>query len=436
MPDYPMLTPGQVNPWNAALKQAFSTYGEGLKAAYAKPNLEQALLKAKQANIYNPKIWESEIGLRGAQAGLAGSEAVKNQFLVNHPEYINPDAALLFGRPGENNQSNGNGMQQGGSPQQAMGSPNIAGASPTDQQNIDQMKPGQSYVIGSGQSPNEQGQSTKQGQQPQQQQSGGQNQMPNAEQYDPAAFAFNMPKLPTTGNQQRDAALYKRYGLSPEQQTKLDLAKELGSAYQTEMIKKTNEFSDQAQIANQSTIDAHKFLNALEHVNTLQTGHFGGLTPGITDATQNMDNAGHNLVQSSTLLFKNGQAIHGGDITLNQLSKPNRRQNPSVSFDLAQGIIAKNDRIKERQQFYSTGMLMHLSPPVLDSLWNKYETERPYMDSDTKMPNDSYKGTWKDYLTPQSVNAFVRGEDYTPPNQRVLQGMSWSEGLKYNKMRL
>ena len=46
MPDYPMLKPEQVNPFNAALTQAFKTYGQGLQAAYAKPNMEQALQKS------------------------------------------------------------------------------------------------------------------------------------------------------------------------------------------------------------------------------------------------------------------------------------------------------------------------------------------------------------------------------------------------------
>lgn len=56
-----------------------SALTKGLQAAYTKPNLEQALLKAKQENIWNPKLWQSQIGLQGAEAGLAGAETGKTK---------------------------------------------------------------------------------------------------------------------------------------------------------------------------------------------------------------------------------------------------------------------------------------------------------------------------------------------------------------------
>lgn len=425
MPDYPMLRPEQVNPWNAALKQAFATYGEGLKAAFAKPSMEQALLKSQQENIWNPQIWQSEIGLRDAQAGLAGSEAQKNRFLVNNPQYISPEGMLIT----QSMRQNG---YQGGNTPQPNGRIGNSAVTPLDQQNIDTMQPGQSYVIGSGQAPGNYGQqSAPQGQPPQQgqpQQAGARAQMPTAEQYDQNAMAFNPPQLPSpTGNPNLDNLWFKKFGMSPLLQAQLDLSTKQAEKYQDQSIDRNKEFNEQATFANQSTIDAYKFLNALDRVSGLETGYPFGKAPGLRDAAQEMDTYGNNLAASASQLFQQGHAIHKSDITLMQMAKPNRVQNPDVSFDLAQGIIAKNDRLKERQLFYSLGTQMHLKPEVLDAQWNKYETQRPYMDSDTKMPNDAYKGTWKDYLTPQSINSFVKGSDFKQPNQKALQGLNWRE---------
>ena len=53
-----------------------------VQAKYAEPNSAAALKTAQQHNMFDPRIWESEISLRGQQGNLAGSEASKNRFLV------------------------------------------------------------------------------------------------------------------------------------------------------------------------------------------------------------------------------------------------------------------------------------------------------------------------------------------------------------------
>lgn len=44
------------------------------QAKYAEPMAKESLTAAQQKNQWNPKIWQSEIGLRGAQAGKLGKE--------------------------------------------------------------------------------------------------------------------------------------------------------------------------------------------------------------------------------------------------------------------------------------------------------------------------------------------------------------------------
>jgi hypothetical protein len=68
-----------------------------------------------------------------------------------------------------------------------------------------------------------------------------------------------------------------------------------------------------------------------------------------------------------------------------------------------------------------------LKSDVLDTMWNKYESNRPYFNADTHMPNDAYKGTWKDYLNPEAINAVVQGKEFDFPNQKQLNNFNWTE---------
>lgn len=378
-----------------------------VQAKYAEPNAQASLKTAQQHNVYDPRIWESEIGLRGSQSQLAGSEAQKNQFLVKNPQYISPEGMLMT-QAIEQQKRLQDQQQQIQQQQQSQGSnlgniglpssnPAAAGAAPS--------------LVNSLQKTN-----ATPGQLPQ----------PNGAQYSPSqynpnALAFNAPDLPSpTGNPALDNLYYKKFGMSPVMQVQLDLSKAQADKYQAENIERNKDFSNQSVFANESTLNAHKFLEALDQSSSLERGYLGGKSPAVTNAAQNMETYGANMAAAATKLFQGNNAVHQSDIELQQMAKPNRKQNADVSFDLAQGVIAKNDRMKERQQFYAFGTQLGLRPEVMDSMWNKYETERPYIDTTTKMPNDAYKGTWRDYLNPEAVNAYSTGKEFVPPNQKQL----------------
>lgn len=70
-----------------------------VKAQYAQPLAAQSLKTAQLQNIWNPKIWQSEIGLRGAQgqqataqAGLAQSQQALNTLYNKYPILLHPEA--------------------------------------------------------------------------------------------------------------------------------------------------------------------------------------------------------------------------------------------------------------------------------------------------------------------------------------------------------
>ncbi len=388
------------------LMQQFMSYPLELQkqivaARYAEPMAKQGLTKAIQENQWNPQIWQSEIGLRGAQSGLANSETSKNQFLVKNPQYISAPGMLI--QQAMEQQARQQAAQQGQGQRQPQGQP--------------QGQPPQG-MGGEGQAPTAQGQ----GQPPSQ---GGQY-SPN--QYHPDVLAYNPPTLQSpTGNQNLDPFYYKTFGMQPIQQAQIDLAQNQAKIYQHENEDRNKVFANESVVANQSTIAAHKFLEALERSSALERGAIPGGFKALSDEAQNMDTYANQMATSGTQLFAGDKAIHDSFIDLQQSGKPGRKLNKAVAFDLAHDVIAKNDRMKERQQFYATGTdVLHLKPTILDAMWNKYETERPYIDSQTKMPNDSYAGTWKDYLNPEAVNAYKNGQDYNFPNQRQLKESNWN----------
>jgi hypothetical protein len=91
-PDFQRISFDEANPWlqgmerGQKLTQNFMQFPQDLQAKilanqiakvqaqYAEPMAKEGLTKAQQENIWNPKVWQSEIGLRGAQAGKLGKE--------------------------------------------------------------------------------------------------------------------------------------------------------------------------------------------------------------------------------------------------------------------------------------------------------------------------------------------------------------------------
>lgn len=80
----PTLTPEQTSPFGNLMGNALKNYMNIIQAQYAQPSAEQKLQEAilqnkglTQQQEWNPKIWQSEIGLRGAEQGLYGQQAEK-----------------------------------------------------------------------------------------------------------------------------------------------------------------------------------------------------------------------------------------------------------------------------------------------------------------------------------------------------------------------
>lgn len=365
---------------------SFDEANPGLVGAERGQNYMQNAIKFPQALQKNMADIQQSI----AAAHEAQSGANKNDFLIKNPQYISPEG-MIISQAIENQKK-----------QQSLNN-NQPPGNMIPENNGDIAKyEGSNYNTPTGSSFSK-------------------------SQYHPDAMAFNPPKLQSpTGNPQLDSMYYKNGGMNPIDKAKLDLAQSQSQKYQQENIERNKDFNNQAVFANQSTLDAHNFIDALMKTTALERGPLGGSAPGLSDAAQRQDAYGENMVVSASKLFQGSNAVRSADIKLNEMAKPNRKQNKEVAFDLAEGVIAKNDRFKDRQQFYSKGTTLGLKPEILDAMWGKYETERPYFNTETKMPNDAYKGSYMDYLNPEAVNAFINGQEYSPTNNKQLKEDNWS----------
>lgn len=135
-PDFPHLSFNEANPWLVGAERGMNMFEQGqrlqhlsqmnpleeaikkVQAQYAEPMTKEELIKAQQANQWNPKIWQSEIGLRGAQSGHLGAETNQinkmlpyeiqkiKQFNELYPEFTRSQIAM--------NNMGGRGMGTGG----------------------------------------------------------------------------------------------------------------------------------------------------------------------------------------------------------------------------------------------------------------------------------------------------------------------------------
>lgn len=77
-----MLFPGELQ------KQQLANQIAQIQAKYAEPTAQQSLLKSQQENIWNPKIWQSEISQRQAQTGAIPSEILLRQAQTKEAEAL------------------------------------------------------------------------------------------------------------------------------------------------------------------------------------------------------------------------------------------------------------------------------------------------------------------------------------------------------------
>jgi hypothetical protein len=201
-------------------------------------------------------------------------------------------------------------------------------------------------------------------------------------------------------------------------QQKLDPAGYQAKVHQNQANIDTNnklitEASSQANNAVNMNYALDSMDKAYPELNMGEKGSVLGHGPALSSAAQQFDHAAVTLKNS---LIQANQTGHITDKDLNFFSQLGVGRNLNKkSFEVLSGFNrAMQDRIKEKAPFYSTAAAAGIPPNIYQPLYSMYLNERPVYDYDNSKPIKKNQGSWRDYLTPQAVQAMQNGEQYSP----------------------
>jgi len=145
----------------------------------------------------------------------------------------------------------------------------------------------------------------------------------------------------------------------------------------------------------------------------LKGGALGMLPSHFSSAAQTADNASQNM---AGLVAK---MIAGGRVTNYEMQyvanmKPNRGMNPEAAREVSDFLKQKSIRMQEEAPFLNAARQQGIDVQTAQALWNSYNNQRPVYDFDQNKPNTQFQNSWKDYLTPQAVQAVKNGQGYVP----------------------
>jgi hypothetical protein len=197
-------------------------------------------------------------------------------------------------------------------------------------------------------------------------------------------------------------------------------AKEERAVSTTERKEDIKEYNKTINAANASGKAAHevnkyldKFENSYGKLGSAEKGVLAGRAPAVSSNAQQADLAAQNIQAGLMILFK------GGRITEKQLEflgrlKPNRTMNPPAAKAAMDSLRAYSTRFTEEQPFLNAARAKGLNSQDAKTLWNAYDTERPAYDEVNQKPLIKNLHSFKDYLSPEALNAVREGNQYSP----------------------
>lgn len=191
-----------------------------------------------------------------------------------------------------------------------------------------------------------------------------------------------------------------------------------GKGLQQQATTNVDQWNTLQQEAQQAANDAKTSQNTLSQFknaydNTLEKGPGLGHLPGVTGNAQLVDSAAANL-QLDLAKMQKFQRLTNYDLQIVGRAKPNRAMTPGAVNELYNFLQAKNQQIKEQQDFNLTAKNQGVDPNTARTLWNNYQDQRPVYDFNTKQPFTHLQRTWGDFLTPQAIQAAQAGYPYVP----------------------
>jgi hypothetical protein len=371
---------------------------------YAGQQAQADLLKQQLMNKYYPQATQSEINLRQAQGGLYGTEAAKNNYMLQHP-----------------------GLLAGGQAAQLTALKDIlpglfgsqaAGTGTGQTMNVPNQDP--SVAAGAAAAPRLPGGAT-----PQQG-----NQISQIAPLGPPALQ-NQGQNPLE-NAGRNLLTYGTFTNPAEIKSQVESAGETAKQNVRQWNEAQNDAAKMAQDATQATHMIDDFRNTYKKAKfvgpTLSKIPLAAASVAYdVNPEQQLDQIGANMMGLI------GKYMVGGRVTnyeaqnwLNKV-KLGREMLPETVEKTADVLHAVEDRSKERQQFLNAAQKKGLSRPDADVLWTAYDNEKPLYDFSNSKRLDKNENTWQKYLTKDSIERVQSGTPFGNKNTVTIIAPDGSE---------
>lgn len=438
-------------------------YQEILKQQLANKLTQQYGAQQAQADIKS-KLAQA-LSFQGS-AAQSQAEAAKTRFLIEHPNYINPQGTivgrLLSKGAFANNNAPQTSQNEGTQPDQNYSTNN----QPSSQQNnISPLAPGtpsttnpyapgtpfDKYATGSAQLvQNEYDNGTKSSEDLTTQQQIGANQYHHAKaksnlkemdashittakdlnnehyaddnqiSYDYAAPAINY-------GDELTQALAVKAGF-PQQTIKQAATQEqLKSVFDTNLGLAT----DMVKSAS-GKVDANSDL--LTNINIADKaydnilgakGGYLGYFPAFGDPNvRDFDNSIGYIVGNQAQILRNGTNTTNADVKFVQGTKLDRtspEETKNRFINVYKGAALRDQEWREVANYIKN---RHINPELGYEAYLQYVKHRPIVNQHENeyFLNNAYANSWRDYFTREALNAIAQGNDYTPSNQKELEG--------------
>jgi hypothetical protein len=431
-PDFQRISFDEANPWlvgaerGQKLAQSSMMFPQDMQskilanqiaqvqAKYAEPMAKESLTAAQLQNMWNPKIWGSEIGLRGAQAGKLGKET----------QWYDKEAQARINLQGA--QTAGLNAEAG-----------------MNQLKLDFLKStlaGQQPQGGGGQMPMGAGGSSPAGMG-----AGGGAQITDGTHNTPVAGSG----YSTPGISSPSASTI--YGIDTPSLTKQDIAnkmllgidtfsprmenaKKQQQDQYTQYQKTLAETIQEANSAQKAKQVLALFNNAMDNIDNGVTGGMKGAYWGSSPSqgwrtmfhtaenvknAQIADNAVSNLLPGAITELR--EAMKSGQFSVADLNaasrmKVSRTMDDDTRHTQTQWLNGIYDRFDEKAKFYTAigNPRTGAQKANADMLWEQYQREFPLISSDGKDFQGSSLGNWPLYTTPRAIASIQATGTYKP----------------------
>lgn len=395
-PDFQRISFDEANPWLVGMERGqklaqsnmqfpqdmqakiLANQIQQVQAKYSEPNAKADLTTKQQHNQWDPKIWGSEIGLRGSQSGLAQSESNMNNLKLKYlKEYLGG------GMGGE-----GGGGGMGGQSSMPMSGNN--GGQPQSQNNSPQGSVQAGGAVGGNQ--------------------------PNAN----TMYGIEVPQP-----NRSDIANSMLMGIDTFAPKRENAKLQIQDQY--EKFQKTLSESIQEANAGTSMNQAMNVFNESMNKSTYKGQRLGNvpssgwLTPPFNDMSpeQQADRAALNMLPAAIETLKDAMGnARFSNLDMNMASKMkfDRTMNDETRKVQTQWIHGVNERLQEKSKFYSLmgNPQSGAQKSAADQLWQNYQQDFPLISDNGKTFQGSNLSNWPLYTTPKAIESIKNTGFYSP----------------------